>query len=139
MRLVLLAFALAVLTLQWQPALPRLAHAWWLVVPLAIAAVAMVGAGSGQSRRSSVLRAVALTAVTLSVGLAGFFYAAWCAQTRLADELPAEWEGVDIAVVGVIDELPQPDDHGTRFAFAVERVLTPGAVVPARLSLAWYA
>ena len=30
-------------------------------------------------------------------------------------------------------------ERGTRFAFAVERVETPAAVVPARLSLAWYA
>ena len=38
-----------------------------------------------------------------------------------------------------IDELPQASARGTRFAFAVERIETAGAVVPARLSLAWYA
>ena len=57
---------------------------------------------------------------------------------RLADALPSEWEGRDIEVVGVIDELPQPVDRGTRFAFSVERVVTPDAVVPSTLSLAWY-
>src|SRR5262249_25611504 len=40
---------------------------------------------------------------------------------------------------GVIDELPQPIERGVRFAFAVERVLTPEAIVPSQISLAWYA
>ncbi len=58
---------------------------------------------------------------------------------RLADALPSAWEGEDIALVGVVDELPQRSDRGTRFAFAVERVETADAIVPRRLSLAWYA
>src|SRR6185369_10048620 len=49
------------------------------------------------------------------------------------------WEGVDIQLVGIIDDLPQTSLRGTRFAFAVERSETSGAVIPARLSLAWYA
>jgi competence protein ComEC len=53
--------------------------------------------------------------------------------------LPVEWEGEDIALVGVVDDLPQTSARGTRFAFAVERTLTRDAVVPSRLSLAWYA
>ena len=31
-------------------------------------------------------------------------YAAWRAETRLADELPRDWEGIDITLVGVIDD-----------------------------------
>ncbi len=75
----------------------------------------------------------------VAAGALGFGYAAWRADTRLADQLPIEWEGVDLAVVGVVDELPQASSRGTRFAFAVERVETPDAKVPQRLSLAWYA
>ena len=75
----------------------------------------------------------------MAAGALGFGYAASRADTRLADALPAEWEGEDIAVVGVVDELPAPSTRGTRFAFAVERIETLGAVVPERLSLAWYA
>ena len=41
-------------------------------------------------------------------------------------------------MVGVVDSLPQPAERGIRFEFAVERVLTTGALVPSRLSLAWY-
>src|SRR5205085_7338172 len=77
--------------------------------------------------------------VAAAAGTFGFGYAAWPAETRLADQLPPEWEGVDIAVVGVIDELPQSSPRGTRFAFAVERIETANAIVPQRLSLAWFA
>jgi competence protein ComEC len=76
--------------------------------------------------------------VALACG-GGFFYAAWRAEARLADELPPAWEGRDVQVIGVIDELPQPVERGTRFAFAVERVVTEAAVVPSELSLVWYA
>ena len=71
--------------------------------------------------------------------LFGFCYAAWRADARLADALPPAWEETDLRVTGVVDELPQNSDSGSRFAFAVEHVVTAGAVVPHRVSLAWYA
>ena len=40
---------------------------------------------------------------------------------------------------GVVADLPANSPQGTRFAFTVERVRTPGAVVPPELSLAWFA
>ena len=40
-------------------------------------------------------------------------------RSRLADALPPEWEGEDIAVVGVVDDLPQA--LGARHAFRVRR------------------
>src|SRR5262249_15621596 len=86
-----------------------------------------------------VARIMALVSVAVLAGGAGFFYAAWRAEVRLADELPPAWEGRDIQLIGVIDELPQAVERGTRFVFAVERALTEGAVVPSRLSLVWYA
>ena len=73
-----------------------------------------------------------------AAGLAGFGYAAWRADVRLADELPVAWEGEDIVVVGVIDDLPRASDRGHRFALRVERVETPGARVPRRISLSWH-
>jgi competence protein ComEC len=69
----------------------------------------------------------------------GFNYAAWRAELRLADALPPQWEGVDLRVAGIVDDLPQPVERGARFTFAVERILTNGAIVPARISLGWYA
>ena len=81
----------------------------------------------------TVVRALAAAAAAF---LFGFGYAAWRAESRLAEALPPEWEGEDIAVVGVVDDLPAVSPQGTRFALAVERVLTPRAVVPPRISLA---
>ena len=64
--------------------------------------------------------------------------AAWRAELRLADELPAAWEGRDVEVVGVVAALPQDFSRGSRFEFDVETILTAGAVVPDRLMLSWY-
>ncbi len=138
MRCLLLAFALGVIVLQQQSVLP----ASTLVV-LAVASLGAAAATAFLSIRSNTpprrfLRAVASVAAVLCIGIAGFGYAAWRAESRLADALPPAWEGRDIAVIGIIDELPQPLDRGTRFAFSVERVETPDAIVPSTLSLAWY-
>lgn len=79
-------------------------------------------------------------ACLLGAGLAlGYGHAAWRAHLQLEDALPFAWEGADIALVGVVADLPQPRERGTRFVFHVEQVATPGAVVPRRIALTWYA
>lgn len=60
--------------------------------------------------------------------MAGFAWAALIAHYHLREELPEEWEGQDITVIGTIDSLPYRFDRGIRFNFAVERVLTGEAV-----------
>jgi len=138
MRCALLAFALGVIALQQQAVLPPSSAVAWLGAPIAIAlAAARVSRRSTGALRSAA-RITALIALAVLAAGAGFFYAAWRAQVRLADELPPAWEGRDIRLVGVIDELPQPVESGTRFAFAVERVVTDEAVAPSELSLVWY-
>jgi competence protein ComEC len=139
MRWLLLAFALGVLALQQQAELPALTRVAWAALPLAIALLTLIVARCPSAWRSRAACYLALFCAALAVGLGGFFYAAWRAELRLADELPPAWEGRDIDLVGIVDELPQSTAHGIRFAFAVERVATPGAVVPSRLSLGWYA
>ncbi|HEX3631682.1 MAG TPA: DNA internalization-related competence protein ComEC/Rec2 [Casimicrobiaceae bacterium] len=126
LQLALLSFALGVVVLQTRASLPdpRLA----LFVPLLALSWCLL------ARRTR----YAVGLLALAAGSGGFFYAAWRAEARLADELPPAWEGRDIRLAGVIDELPQPADRGTRFAFAVESVFPPEAVVPSRVSLAWY-
>jgi len=133
--LVLAAFAAGVLLLQWQPVLPAATSSLGGAVLAAAAALAL----RAPAHRRMVPCIVAAGFLALAASALGFGYAAWRAEARLADSLPPEWEGEDIALVGVVDDLPQPSDRGTRFAFAVERVETAGAVVPERLSLAWYA
>ena len=139
----LFAFAAGATLLQWQPEVPEVGR--WLAAA-GFAALFRIGlrascarasiAGSTAQRMAAV---AALVLVVAAAGGFGFGYAAWRAEARLADELPADWEGVDIVVVGIVDEMPQASARGTRFAFAVERIETPNAVVPVRLSLAWYA
>ena len=132
----LAAFSGGVLALQVCGALPRVVE----VAFVAVACAAVVFACHALRHRSP--RACALVTVVCTVlcaGLAGFGYGTLRAQVRLADVLPSQWEGVDLELIGVVDDLPQNTDQGTRFAFAVEHVETAGAIVPTRISLAWYA
>src|SRR5215470_1505435 len=139
MRCALLGFALGVIVLQQQALLPPLVWSAWLAVPLAVALAAAWASRRSTGAVRRVAGVIALVSVAALTAGAGFFYAAMRAEVRLADELPPAWEGRDIDLIGVIDELPQSVERGTRFVFAVERAVTDGAVVPSRLSLAWYA
>jgi competence protein ComEC len=82
---------------------------------------------------------IVFSVIVFSAAVCGYDYAAVRAQHRLADALPTEWEGRDIIIRGVIDDLPDANARGTRFSFAVEDVLTPDALVPSRIALTWYA
>ena len=70
--------------------------------------------------------------------LFGFIQAAAIAQWRLADRLDPAWEGKDVTLTGVIAGLPQPFERGVRFDFEVESALPAEAIVPQRVSIAWY-
>lgn len=78
-----------------------------------------------------------LSLVLLAFAL-GFFWAAGSAQIRLSDQLPLEWQRKDIQIVGVIATMPQQHERGQRFEFDVERIITPGAVIPRHISLSQY-
>lgn len=71
---------------------------------------------------------------------AGFAWAGLFALAHLRHELPPEWEGRDITLIGTIDSLPSRFERGVRFNFAVEEIV--GEEVPAsfppRLALSWY-
>ena len=58
--------------------------------------------------------------VCFAVAAAGFAYAGWRADARLADALAPAWEGCDVEVVGVIDDMPQVAEDGEHFAFVIE-------------------
>ena len=132
---ILTGFACGAIALQGCATLP----AW---------ASGMLGAGAGIVSgaiwyrgwpHSGVRALFVLMLAAAGAALAGFGYAAWRAEYRLADALPIAWEGVDLRLTGVVDDLPQAMDDGARFAFAVETVETPSAVVPSRVGLAWFA
>lgn len=113
-----LAFALGVWLLQQSAVLPA---------PTLLAVLAVAGVVLFLPR----LRGLAL----IGAALLGFAWAGGFAHWRLADALPAEWEGRDIEMTGVVAELPQRFERGVRFVFAPE---TADAPVPARIVLSWY-
>lgn len=115
MTLLAAAFAAGAALLQLQASLPPLA--WSLgLVPLGLASL--------KWRPAGVVTACA----------AGFFWAAACAHWRMAEWLPHELEGRDIAVVGVVASLPALGERGVRFELDVE----DGAGVPRKVLLSWY-
>jgi competence protein ComEC len=110
--LALVAFACGVAWLQACAALP--AHPAWLFGAAACALVFTTVARPWL--RPACLVPIAVAAVLL----AGYGYAALRAQARLAEELPPAWEGEDIDIVGVVDDLPANSAQGTRFVFGDE-------------------
>jgi len=78
-------------------------------------------------------------AALILAALLGFFYAAWRAETRLAETLPRHWEGRDVGVTGRVVGLPESTPNGLRFVLDVGQVNTPGAVLPERIQLGWFA
>ena len=131
MRGYILAFAMGVILLQQQSELPGLRWAAALL-PLAVLVFFLFRC------QNNLLAVTGRTLLAILFLTGGFFWAAALAQLRVSDALPHEWEGRDIQVVGVVAELPQSNESGVRFVFDVEQVLTPDAVVPERISLAWY-
>ena len=125
MRLFVLAFLLGTFAVQRLPQLPEARVGF-----AGVAALLALGLARSRAARTGLL-------VVAGASL-GFGHAAWRAEQRLEDALPFAWEGRDVEVVGIVADLPQARDRGTRFLFDVERVEKPGAVVPPRLSLAWY-
>lgn len=71
----------------------------------------------------------------LGAALLGFVWAGGCAHWRLADALPAAWEGRDVEVTGVVAGLPQRFERGVRFVFEPEAASAP---LPSRIALSWY-
>jgi competence protein ComEC len=81
------------------------------------------------------MRTAAKALLLLATVLAGWGFAAWRAELRLADALPMALEGQDVMVTGVVAGLPQDFERGLRFTFRVESGVEG---VPEILSLAWY-
>ena len=116
-------FALGVIALQVQPALPL-----WAAVGFCGIVSFFLPLAPGARRLAIVLGCFAL----------GFAWAGWRAELRLSDALAEHWEGRDVTVVGVIAGMPQPFSRGERFAFDVESVATPGAQIPGHILISWY-
>ncbi|HVK93874.1 MAG TPA: ComEC/Rec2 family competence protein [Noviherbaspirillum sp.] len=132
MRSIIIGFVAGAGLLQWQARLPSL-----YLLGLALIAALLLAAGARRMRQA--WQRVTLFAVAGMV--LGFAWAGMFAQHYLSRELPKEWEGRDVTVIGTIDSLPQYFERGVRFDFAVERVIDAGEGMPAlpgRVALSWY-
>jgi competence protein ComEC len=132
MRGAIIGFVAGAALLQNQASLPSF---YFLLLFLLSALVGIVFARR-LHRAELRLPAIAGCGLVLGFAWAGLF-----AQYTLSSELPKEWEGRDITVIGTIDSLPQPFEQGVRFQFAVERLVDGeklALTLPPRLALSWY-
>jgi len=130
-RLNVVCFVTGIWLLQQKAELPDLSRAWLLPALLLLAILLRYPRVSGARHARAVLFSLFFLA-------AGFFWAAWLAQARLADSLATELEGQDILLSGVVASLPQLNERGMRFELDVADVETPHARVPQHISLNWY-
>jgi competence protein ComEC len=130
MRVALLAFCAGIAWLQWQAALPPARWLWWL--PLLSVVLWLPPAAH------PVAEFLRRAGIALLCAALGFAWAAWRADLRLAERLPPHWQGIDLALVGVVSDLPHANARGERFTLDVEEVLTPGAPALSRVQLTRY-
>ena len=105
----------------------------WLLIGAGFVAVWLIV--MSQKKLAVVSRRMALALACLSLGIA---WASWRADARLAEELPLALEGRDVEVKGIVASLPTVTDRGTRFELDIEKVMTPGAIVPRHVSINWF-
>lgn len=72
--------------------------------------------------------------------IASFIWAWWCADQRLAGDLPIAFEGQDLVLQGAIDSLPERDGRATRFLFAATSLQQGDEEIAfiRRLRLSWF-
>ncbi len=131
MRLFILGFVFGAWFLQQQAQLPDTRYAW--LVPLI--ALIMLGGQKFALKYAANLGLAFLFVIAIGCG---YHWAAWRADTRMADRLPARWEGKDMVITGVVASLPQKNERGLRFEFDVEKTLTAEATAPKHISLNVY-
>lgn len=104
---------------------------WSAAVYGAAAAGALAGLALARRRR---------LAWGVAMAVLGFAVTGLRAADRLAESLPAELEGQDVTLVGVVAQMPRVGLDGLRFSFDVESAQHQGlpVVVPAHVSLGWY-
>lgn len=132
MRSAIIGFVVGAGWLQAQAALPS----WFVIFLSCVLGAVLIGMARIARRTKARIPLLAVAGLSL-----GFAWAALFAHHHLSQELPPEWEGRDITVVGTVDSLPDRFARGLRFRLAVEKVLPAGGempVVPSRIALSWY-
>jgi len=139
MRAVWCGFALGVIALQRQAALPG--RGAWLALAALTAVAALGAAWMLRDAPGGVRKCAAWIAVGVAAACAGFGYAALRAELRLAEALPAAWQARDIEVTGHIARMLAHDASKASFLFAVESWSgrAPNAKLPRLIQLSWVA
>jgi len=132
-----LAFVFGALCLQQQPMLPSL---YWVVLPF----VSLVFVLYFSRLTKPTPQLVKSCLVIVTSFLFGFFWAATFAHSRISDDLPPSLQNSPIVMIGVVASPVERIEHGERFRFDVEQVLTQDAQnkivqVPKHVSLSYYA
>ena len=128
MRGMLIGFALGIVWLQQQAALPGvLVICAFLCV---FACCCTLACWVPRWRNAS---------LACAVFVVGFGYAAWRAETRLQYALPAAFESRNIELTGFVRGLPLQGEDGTRFLFEVESNEAGIAKFPRVVQLSWMA
>ena len=65
----------------------------------------------------------------------GVLWAVLFAMSRLAERLPESLEGIDVAVTGIVCDLPEQDERRVKFDFRVTESEVP---LPSKIRLSWY-
>ena len=106
-----IGFSAGILGCQTAAMLPSLEGVLGLLLGAAIGL--LLAAVVAWLRRGTMAKILLLLA-TLA---AGWGFAAWRAELRLADTLPMALEGQDVVVTGVVAGLPQDFERGATFHF----------------------
>jgi len=132
MRAFVIGFAGGIVLLQQQARLPA---AGSLLLLLLVGMAALALAWRCQKSALVTRRFSGRGLLLAGAAVLGFVWAAGFAHWRLAEALPSALEGQDVELTGVVAELPQQLERGTRFRFEVEQAPVG---VPGTLSLSWY-
>lgn len=116
--------------------------AWRYAALAGVASLALCGVWRARQHGRGALVVLLVSAALASAGLTG-----WRAARYASDALDPSLEGRDLQVTGVIAQMPQHDDSGTRFRLDVESARwagesasePPPTRVPGRIALGWYA
>lgn len=135
MRSLVLGFTLGILLLQQQ----QRVFGWDLLVAL-VCLAGLVFLFAKISLHSFFRSFFYYAAMFISGGLLGWVWASAFAIAGLSDQLSPALEEQEITLIGVVTSLPSRVEHGQRFAFSVERILTPHIdpkQVPKKVMLSW--
>ncbi len=128
MRWLIVWFTTGAAWLQTQATLPGFVPLWWAPLVLLLWHYGLRPRPS--TGHWGLLRWAGLGLIALA---AGFYYAAWRADLRLADRVDPLWIGLGTSATGQVEGLPQETAYGWRFVLRVAQ--DENGILPQRLQV----